>query len=55
MKLQSIPSNIYDTCANDTYFNTQWGLKSTASVSHDIKACNAWTISQGNGIQVFIQ
>ena len=50
----SNPSNIYDTCANDTYFNTQWGLKSNANISHDIKACNAWPISQGDGIKVAV-
>jgi subtilisin family serine protease len=39
-----------ETCMNDTYFNNQWGLKSTGqySSSVDIKVCDAWDVTHGS-------
>jgi hypothetical protein len=45
-------------CANDTYFNNQWGLKNTGQYGGifgiDIKICDAWQIATGSGVTVAI-
>jgi len=45
-------------CANDTYFADQWGLRNTGQYGGttvtDIKACDAWGITRGNGINVAV-
>ncbi|MFZ4739539.1 MAG: S8 family peptidase [Bacteroidales bacterium] len=48
------PSFMFDfrnNCANDPSFYSQWGLNGS---NPNIKACEAWTISQGNGIKVAV-
>jgi subtilisin family serine protease len=44
--------------SNDTYFNQQWGLKNTGqnggTTNIDIKVEDAWTITQGNGMNVAV-
>jgi len=49
---------VQTTCANDTYFSNQWGLKNTGqyggTVGVDIKACEAWRISTGSNIVVAV-
>jgi hypothetical protein len=46
--------DITSTCADDTYFEDQWGLKNTGQYGGisgiDIKACDAWQISTGNNV-----
>lgn len=52
-----------NNCANDTDFNQQWGLNNgfvdgiaanSNNFNYDINACEAWTISQGAGINVAV-
>lgn len=41
-------------CANDEYFGDLWGLNNAANPSVDLNACQAWTLSQGAGINVAV-
>jgi len=45
-------------CANDPYFDLQWGLKNTGqdggNPGIDIKACEAWEITTGNNVVVAV-
>jgi serine protease len=41
-------------CANDEYFAEQWGLHNTANPTIDVNACEAWTITEGAGINVAV-
>jgi subtilisin family serine protease len=54
----NIDNSNNDDCANDTYFENQWGLKNTGlygGVSGiDIKACEAWRISTGSNVKVAV-
>ena len=46
--------NFNNTCANDTNFGSLWGLNNSSNPNIDINACQAWTISQGNGVKIAV-
>jgi subtilisin family serine protease len=50
--------DITTVCANDTYFEDQWGLKNTGQYGGifgiDIKACDAWQIATGSNVIVAV-
>lgn len=41
-------------CTNDPMFGSLWGLNNTSNPNFDINACQAWTITEGNGINVAV-
>ncbi len=41
-------------CANDENFNYLWGLNNSNNPNIDMNACQAWTISEGAGINVAV-
>ena len=41
-------------CSQDPYFNQQWGLYNRDNPSVDINVCQAWEITEGNGVKVAI-
>ena len=41
-------------CANDTDFGLLWGLKNRSNSTIDINVCDAWRITEGDGINVAI-
>ncbi|AWK06752.1 hypothetical protein HYN56_21970 [Flavobacterium crocinum] len=51
------PAFMFDfkkTCTNDPDFGSLWGLNNTANPNIDINACQAWTVSQGNGVKIAV-
>jgi subtilisin family serine protease len=53
----SIPDLLVDDlviCTNDTDFWQLWGLNNTDFPSFDINACEAWEITEGNGVNVAV-
>ena len=40
--------------ANDTDFESLWGLHNSANPTIDINACDAWTITEGHGVNVAV-
>ena len=46
--------NFRNNCTNDTDFGSLWGLNNSANPNIDINACQAWNISQGNGVKVAV-
>ncbi|KAF2514130.1 S8 family serine peptidase [Flavobacterium salilacus subsp. salilacus] len=46
--------NFRNSCTNDTDFGSLWGLSNSSNPSIDINACQAWSITEGNGINVAI-
>lgn len=46
--------NFRPVCTNDTNFGSLWGLNNSANPNIDINACQAWTLSQGSGVNVAI-
>jgi len=46
--------NFGSNCTNDSDFNQLWGLNNTSNPDIDINACDAWTISEGNGVNVAV-
>lgn len=46
--------NFRSVCTNDTNFGSLWGLSNSANPNIDINACQAWTITQGSGVNVAI-
>jgi len=46
--------NFRGNCKNDTDFNQLWGLLNNSNNSLDINACDAWTITEGNGVNVAV-
>lgn len=46
--------NFRPVCTNDPSFGSLWGLNNSANPNIDINACQAWTISQGSGVNVAI-
>lgn len=42
------------TCANDPNFSVLWGFNNTVNPTIDINACQAWTISEGQGVKVAV-
>lgn len=47
-------SDINSVCANDTNFDSLWGLNNTPFPNFDINACQAWNISQGLNVKVAV-
>ena len=41
-------------CTNDPDFGDLWGLLNTTDPNADINACDAWAITEGNGINVAV-
>jgi serine protease len=41
-------------CTNDTNFGSLWGLNNSSNPSIDINACDAWSITEGNGVKVAV-
>lgn len=52
----AVPDFLYDDllCANDADFNQLWGLNNNQNPNIDINACDAWNITEGNGINVAV-
>lgn len=53
----SIPDLLVDDlifCTNDTNFGDLWGLSNSSNPNIDINACNAWNITEGNGVNVAV-
>jgi subtilisin family serine protease len=51
------PAFIFDfrtSCTNDTNFGNLWGLNNTLNQNIDINACEAWELTQGEGVNVAI-
>ncbi len=46
--------NFRGNCKNDTDFNQLWGLLNNSNNSLDINACDAWNITEGNGVNVAV-
>ena len=46
--------NFRNNCTNDPMFGSLWGLNNTNNPNYDINACQAWSITQGNGINVAV-
>ena len=46
--------NNITNCTNDTNFNLLWGFKNTSYSNIDINICNAWTITEGNGVNIAV-
>jgi subtilisin family serine protease len=47
-------SSTQTSCSNDTNFSSLWGLNNSTNPNIDINACQAWNVSQGNGIKVAV-
>ncbi len=43
-----------NSCTNDINFGSLWGLNNSANPNIDINACQAWNLSQGNGVKVAV-
>ncbi|MFY8187967.1 MAG: S8 family peptidase [Flavobacterium sp.] len=41
-------------CSNDPMFGSLWGLNNTSNPAIDINACQAWTITEGNNVNVAV-
>ena len=53
----AIPDLLVDDsilCANNTDFGDLWGLNNSSNPNIDINVCNAWTITEGNGVNVAV-
>ncbi len=46
--------NFRNNCTNDTNFGSLWGLNNSSNVNIDINGCQAWNLSQGNGVKVAV-
>jgi len=46
--------NFEDSCSNDDDFGSLWGLNNDSNPDIDINICDAWTITEGNGINVAV-
>ena len=42
------------TCANDPKFDEQWGLHNSSNSDIDINACDAWEVTEGEGVTVAV-
>ena len=42
------------SCANDPDFNKQWGLFNSNNLASDINVCDAWSITEGEGVKVAV-
>jgi subtilisin family serine protease len=43
-----------NSCSNDDDFGDLWGLNNTTNPDIDINICNAWSITEGNGVNVAV-
>tara|TARA_B110000879_G_C11169858_1_gene513043 strand:- start:1544 stop:3469 length:1926 start_codon:yes stop_codon:yes gene_type:complete len=43
-----------NSCSNDSDFGSLWGLNNTNNSDIDINICDAWTITEGNGVSVAV-
>lgn len=52
----AVPDFLHDDlfCANDDDFNQLWGLNNSQNPNVDINICDAWNITEGNGINVAV-
>lgn len=41
-------------CTNDPDFNLLWGLSNGGNPAADVNACDAWTITEGSGVNVAV-
>lgn len=41
-------------CSNDPLFGSLWGLNNSTNPNHDINVCQAWSITEGNGVNVAV-
>ncbi len=51
------PAFMFDfsnSCSNDDDFKNLWGLKNSKNPNIDINICDAWTINEGNGVNVAV-
>jgi subtilisin family serine protease len=51
------PAFMFDfkpNCTNDPMFDQLWGLSNSYNPGIDVNACNAWTITRGDGIKVAV-
>lgn len=46
--------NFSNNCTNDPDFGSLWGLNNTSNPNADINACQAWSITEGSGINVAV-
>ena len=46
--------NFKENCTNDDDFNQLWGLNNSQNPNIDINACEAWNITEGNGVNVAV-
>ena len=52
-KTDSSPKNT-TLCSNDPEFGEQWGLYNNSNTNIDINACEAWDITEGDGVTVAV-
>ncbi|MBS1533751.1 MAG: S8 family serine peptidase [Bacteroidetes bacterium] len=45
---------VEEPCSNDSQLNEMWGYQNSANPNIDINMCQAWNITEGNGIKVAI-
>lgn len=52
----AVPDFLHDDlfCANDDDFNQLWGLNNSQNPNVDINICDAWNITEGNGVNVAV-
>ncbi|GGB83446.1 hypothetical protein GCM10007424_24350 [Flavobacterium suaedae] len=46
--------NFKHSCTNDPQFGSLWGLENSTNPNIDISACDAWTVTEGQGVNVAI-
>ena len=46
--------NFETNCANDAMFGSLWGLNNLINSNYDLNVCQAWDITEGNGINVAV-
>ena len=46
--------NFKNSCSNDTNFGDLWGLNNSLYPDVDINICEAWTVTEGNGVNVAV-
>ncbi|NQY01624.1 MAG: S8 family serine peptidase [Flavobacteriaceae bacterium] len=46
--------NFNNSCSNDSNFGNLWGLNNTNNPDIDINICDAWTITEGDGVSVAV-
>ncbi|MDO4728654.1 MAG: S8 family serine peptidase, partial [Bacteroidota bacterium] len=46
--------NFRSNCSNDPFFNSLWGLHNSSNNNNDINICDAWGITEGEGVKVAV-